>query len=201
MKLKRTTGIIAVQLWQEIHDHFLNEENKYIPITELQRQWKLIRDSFVRKAKQLKELHTKKSGYSASAVKRILSWPFFERLDFLVVHEDLGIRISNVDNDGYAKVTYLEDRPARPQNPPNFCEVPQPETSRKRKSGDAFEVIHEIAEDLKKQDVRGDEWDAIYYWLNYILNVLEFSFEGSGGASSGESPTIQGSGRYSVAGY
>ncbi|KAL6723548.1 hypothetical protein Aduo_018538 [Ancylostoma duodenale] len=110
------------------------------------------------------------------AVKRVLSWPFFEQMDFVAHHDDLMIRISNVDDvyDGYARVVLENDAIGSLSSNSENCSgeinlkpghaVLSPllsrERSKKGKNNDAIEILQDIAKDLKCQDTP-DEWDAL----------------------------------------
>ncbi|KIH58566.1 transposase [Ancylostoma duodenale] len=67
--------------------------------------------------------HGRRLIFTGDAKEGAMSFELFEFLresSFFHSHLPDRIRTLNVDYDGCPKVTFLEDRPAHPQNPPNI---------------------------------------------------------------------------------
>ncbi|RCN24826.1 hypothetical protein ANCCAN_29470 [Ancylostoma caninum] len=57
--------------------------NGSIPVIELQKHWRTLRDTYVRKQRYMKEALQLPNGAESRVSRRIMAWPFYERMSFL----------------------------------------------------------------------------------------------------------------------
>ncbi|ETN70791.1 hypothetical protein NECAME_04804 [Necator americanus] len=159
---------VRMRKWHEIQQAF-SHKGKQIPIIELQKHWRTLRDTYVRKQRYMKEALQQPNGAESRVTRRIMAWPFYERMVFLTLFAG--------ENSSSRRSRSSPKR--EPECSPKL-ELPcsSEKEEKQTKDGDhALSVLEAFARDFNSHTVPppGDEWDILGASLSIRLRELAVS--------------------------
>ncbi|EYB88358.1 hypothetical protein Y032_0248g77 [Ancylostoma ceylanicum] len=83
--------------WAGVAEELCLQFGKQYNIMDLQRTYRNIRDTYVRKRRDIQKLHTKRSGVAVDEYQNTVTWPFYKAMSYLETTLDLGRRYCNVE--------------------------------------------------------------------------------------------------------
>ncbi|CAJ0593937.1 unnamed protein product [Cylicocyclus nassatus] len=157
---------VRMRKWHEIQQAF-GQRGKQIPIVELQKHWRTLRDTYVRKQRYMKEAVQVPNGVESRVTRRIMAWPFYERMAFL------SAATENSCSRRYRSSPKRElDSSPKPDLP---C-TSEKEEKQVKENENALSMLEAFARDLNNQaSPPGDEWDILGASLSIRLRELAAS--------------------------
>ncbi|EYC07246.1 hypothetical protein Y032_0071g546 [Ancylostoma ceylanicum] len=161
---------VRTRKWHEIQQSFV-QRGKQVPIIELQKHWRTLRDTYVRKQRYMKEALQLPNGAESRVSRRIMAWPFYERMSFL----------SLFIGENSASRRYRTSPKREPATSPKL-ELPcnsEKEEKQVKENENALCMLEAFARDLNNQAAQqappGDEWDILGASLSIRLRELAAS--------------------------
>ncbi|RCN52300.1 hypothetical protein ANCCAN_01733 [Ancylostoma caninum] len=82
--------------WAGVAEELSLQFSKQYSIVDLQKTYRNMRDTYVRKRRDIQKLHTRKSGAAAGEYQSAVTWPYYKAMSYLESTFDLGKRYTNV---------------------------------------------------------------------------------------------------------
>ncbi|KAL6739154.1 hypothetical protein Aduo_012639 [Ancylostoma duodenale] len=85
--------------WAGVAEELFLQFYKQYNIVDLQKTYRNMRDTYVRKRREVQKLHTTRSGVGAVEYQNAVKWSYYEAMVYLTSAFDLGRKCSNVEPD------------------------------------------------------------------------------------------------------
>ncbi|EYC43111.1 hypothetical protein Y032_0503g2642 [Ancylostoma ceylanicum] len=83
--------------WAGVAEELCLQFGKQYNIVDLQKTYRNLRDTCVRKRRDIQKLHTRRSGVAVDEYQNTVTWPFYKAMWYLESTLDIGRRYSNVE--------------------------------------------------------------------------------------------------------